>query len=733
VTRTLRIGPSLLLAFVFAGCVANRLEVHPLSYEVDVRLDPVTSTLAGSSISELELLDPAAGSSRRSLLELKIHPALTVDSISADGAVLVRRKTRAPRPGANADGLAPASLLLYLDNPEKVIRLRLSYRGKLWQDVDAGEVEGEVHNFSVSAHVGESGIYLEPQGFWYPRVELPEGADPDLALSDFTLAADPVDGFELVAGLESQPSEDGRLHWRSPFPLDGLVLLGGPLERHTRVHGDVTLHAVVAPGKETVAADILSASAQYLDRYEPLIGPYPYSEFTVLEAFFSSGFAFPTCTQIAGSQLSEHQQYRRHGYLDHELLHNWWGNGVLVHPDDGNWCEGLASYLGNYGGFVLDGDEAGARKQRRNQSNFLSSIEEDGDKPLGTFGLTNGAGRGIGYQKGAAVFHMLERKIGPEPMLEGLRLLTAEQMGRHASWHEIREVMERTSGEDLSDFFGQWVRSGGAPRLELVDARWTPGEDVIVVELSQGETEFALDVPLRLHYGERWVDVTAAIDRNVQEVRVPCEPEGLTAIELDPDYHLFRKLAPEETMPTSNLSRQTERLLIVLPDGDVAAPYRAVASGFRRAVLGPEEEPHEGHDVVERVASELEARDLENTSVLILGAAVRSPVARSFLERTHSPVQWTDASFRVGDAGYSNSGEAVFFTVHHPDHPRQGVTVYYGNSETALSNAGVLTYYPNSLLVFSTPPGQSGADASGMPRARVVERIDFEFHDRVEF
>ena len=119
------------------------------------------------------------------------------------------------------------------------------------------------------------------------------------------------------------------------------------------------LHAVLAMGKRQVAEDILDAAVEYLRGYEELIGPYPFREFTVLEAFFSSGFAFPTCTQIAGSQLSEYKQYRRHGYLDHELLHNWYGNGIFVDPRDGNWCEGLASYMGNYYGYVLDGRRKG--------------------------------------------------------------------------------------------------------------------------------------------------------------------------------------------------------------------------------------------------------------------------------------------------------------------------------------------------------------------------------------
>ena len=730
-----------MLAAGVGGCAPAHLDVRPVRHRVEVRLDPATSRLEARTVAELEVLSSDRADGHRSVIELSLHPDLVVESVSAEGATIVRRRTRPPKADrGEGRGVVPSTVRLVVENPQERLQLAFAYRGELWQDVAAGEVEGQVHNFAVQAHIGEAGIYLEPDGFWYPRFAPPEGAGPEWHLADYELVTDPVDGFELVAGLEAGSADlgeshgdDGRLLWRSPFPLEGLVLLGGPLERHTRVHDGITLHAVVAPGKEAVAEDILAASAEYLDRYQPLIGPYPFREFTVLEAFFSSGFAFPTCTQIAGSQLSEHRQYRRHGYLDHELLHNWWGNGVLVDPADGNWCEGLASYLGNYGGYVLDGDDEGARKQRRNQSNFLSAIEAEADKPLGTFGLDGGARHGIGYQKGAAVFHMLERKIGAEALLAGLRLLTAEQMGRHVGWETIQEAMERASGESLELFFEQWVRGAGAPRLEMTAAEWRPGERGVLVTLDQGEAEFELDVPIRLHYGDRRVDEVVRMERSRQQVAVPCEPEGLTAVELDPDYHLFRKLKPEETMPTANLTRRAERLVIVLPDGEVVAPYRAVADSFRRAVLGDEEEPETGREVLERAAAEVSHADLAEASVLILGEAVRSPVVAELLARTRSPVRWEKEAFRVGGRDYGSPGQAVFLTVHHPEHAELGVTVYYGNGTRALSNAGVLTYYPNSLLVFDTPPGVETTDASGMPRASVVERIDFEFHDRVEF
>ncbi len=732
-----------LLAICLAGCAGAQVDVRARSQKVDVRIDPATSRLAATTVTELEIATAQGGSQQDLVVELALHPDLVVEAVSAEGATVLERETIPPETvdeveDKNERAVVPATLRLVLEDPATTVSLKIDYEGELRQDVAAGEVQGEIHNFSVQAHVGNEGVYLAPAGYWYPRLSLPDDAPLSHHLSDFELVTNRLEGFELVAGLEavSTSEEAGdRLRWQSPFPMRGLVLLGGPLERHTRVHEGITLHAVIAPGKEAVAQDILAASAEYLDRYQPLIGPYPFSEFTVLEAFFSSGFAFPTCTQIAGSQLSEYRQYRRHGYLDHELLHNWWGNGIFGDTTDGNWTEGLTTYMANYAGFVLDGDEVGARKQRRNFSNFLSAIAPEHDLPLGTFGQEDGAGRGIGYSKGAAVFHMLERKIGSDEFLAGLRLFTDEYMGRHAGWDEIREVMERASGSDLSRFFDTWVRTAGAPRLEMTAAEWQAGADHVLVTIEQHGTSFELDVPLRLHYEEHFVDEIVTLDSASQEIEVPAEKEGLRAIELDPDFHLFRKLKSEEVMPTSALTQNAERLVIVLPDGEVAEPYRDVADSYRRAVLGDEEEPEVDHEVIERTVSSVSVEELAGGSVLVLGDGVRSPAVQEVLSRSRSPVRWheSEASFHVGDREFAGPGEAVFLTVHHPDRANSGVTVYFGNSERALSNAGVLSFYPNSLLVFDTPPGVEATSASGMPRAAVVERIDFEFPERIEF
>lgn len=724
--RTHRIASFVLAALAVLGCAPSTLTLRPQNYDVDVRLQAPTNTLEADTAIEFEQLEAVSGK-KRTRVELWLHPDLEVRSVEVAGATLRAHKQRK---GKSIEGALkkPTRHRLILENPTDRLRVSLGYDGVLRQDVASGEKPGEIHNFSVSAHVANEGLYLEPSGYWYPRVEFPKGTAPEQMLAGYKLSVRPVEGFELVAGAEREEDrDDGALRWRSPFPLDGLVLLGGPLERSSLLHDGIRLHAVLAPGKQEVARDILAASAEYLDRYQELIGPYPFKEFTVLEAFFSSGFAFPTCTQIVGSQLTEYKQYRRHGYLDHELLHNWYGNGIFVDPDDGNWCEGLASYMGNYYGYVLDGDEDGARKQLRNQSNFLSAIDPKNDRPLGTFGQHDGAGRGIGYQKAASVFHMLERKIGRDAMFAGLRRLTAERMGKFAAWDDLREAFEHESGVELDGFFQQWVRTGGAPLLELMHADHRPGSEVVTVTISQGPTAFELDVPLRLYYGDTSEDIVVGVDEPLDTVEVSCRPEGLTAIELDPDYHLFRRLKRDEMMPTSSVTSRAKKLLVVVPDEELAEGYRILLD----LQYGKDGEKR---TVVVRAARDIEAADLSKSSVLVLGDAVRHPAVVELLGRTRNPVTWGGDRFAIEGDEYAAARQAVYFTVHHPDLAESGVTVYYGNSAAALSNATVLSYYANSLLVFDTPNASTGFDSGeAMPRAEVIRRMDFEFHERIDF
>jgi hypothetical protein len=389
---------------------------------------------------------------------------------------------------------------------------------------------------------------------------------------------------------------------------------------------------------------------------------------------------------------------------------------VEVDPRDGNWCESLTSYCTNYYGYILDNDFEGARKKRRDHSNFLSRIKEQDDKPLGTYGLEGGVGRGIAYSKGAAVFEMLARHVGQEAFWRGCRDVTLKHMGRHVDWSDLKAAFEEASGLELDGFFEQWVRGSGAPKLRLLKLRYDPVGREALALVSQGTPVFDLRVPLRLSVNGEVEDRVVTLTREEQWVAL----DAVSApdwVALDPDYMVFRKLAAEEIMPTTAATRAAAHLTIVVPPGALADGYETVAKEYRK---GREES---GKRTVATVTADdgLSPETLREGGVLVLGDAVRHPVVEALLARAGSVASWHASGFAVGDEQFDNAEHAILMTVHHPDGPENGLTVYMGNSEAALKNAGILGFYANSLLVF---------DSSG-DRSEVVLRRDLESTQRL--
>jgi len=716
------------------GCAAP-MPVRATAYDIRVSLDPDSNTLRGQTAMRLKRLDDAPAGSRPVTVAFELNPALKVAAVDCDAAI-VKAHTTAPKVIENVEehkGPIPTVHRITLDQPAGEFTMTVNYAGTLHQDLSAGEKRGVIHNFTVSAHVGTNGIYLSESGAWHPTVVLPDDAPPENALADYSLVVDRVEGIEFVAAGEPTADSAGNdtHNWRSARPQEGVALTGGNRVRLSAEHNGIEIHAVVSPDKQALAADMIDCAKQCYDRYVPLLGPYPFREFTILESFFSSGFAFPGFTQFTPVLISRKKMYWRHGFLDHEFVHNWFGNGIYVDPNDGNWCEALTSYCTNLSGYDLDGDTAGARRQRRNRCHFLSRLEPEKDKPLDTFGQEDGAGRSIGYDKGCMMFHMLAFRIGQEAFWAGIKRFTTEYMGKYADWDDIKACFAAETDQDLDAFFEQWVRKSGTPQFEILSATYDADDEAMELVITQGETDFALDVPIRIYEGEQQHrDVLVPVTQREEFVRLPAATAP-TAVELDPDYHLFRRVRHDQILPTSALTRSHKKLLIILPDDDVWDNYELVASHF--------EEDNKAENTTRTTVSDVTAEALCDTAVLVLGNAARNLAVGDLLTRALCPVSWEDVGFRIGDEAYDQPGQAVFVTMRHPDNPELGITVYYGNDERALANAHILGHYANSLLVFGSaggpPPGMGKAMGMKMPMGMVsmtvLHREDLETPARV--
>ena len=91
---------------------------------------------------------------------------------------------------------------------------------------------------------------------------------------------------------------------------------------------------------------ILKQLGPILIYYSKLLAPYPYKKFALVENSQQTGYGMPSFT-LLGSRVIRFP-FILHTSYPHEILHNWFGNGVYIDPDSGNWAEGLTTYLSDH-------------------------------------------------------------------------------------------------------------------------------------------------------------------------------------------------------------------------------------------------------------------------------------------------------------------------------------------------------------------------------------------------
>jgi hypothetical protein len=313
----------------------------------------------------------------------------------------------------------------------------------------------------VLSHRGEGvgewldagGAHLGAASAWYPRGEG--------QLHTFDLGVRLPPGWRAIApGRPGAASGEGVARWRSERPVDDIDLVAGPFLSFRREAPWGTAAVWLREDDPALAATYLDATTRYLPFYAALIGPYPYSRFTVVENLRQSGWGMPSFT-LLGSRVMR-LPFIPHTSLPHEVLHNWWGNGVLVDYHEGNWSEGLTAYLADH--LIAERRGKGVRHRRDALARFRSAAGEGIDTaPVLFLSRHDRRSQSVGYDKPLMIFHMARRARGDAAFVQALRGLYREGLGRRVG---AREVLARLApGEE--DWFSAWWTRPGAPRLAL--------------------------------------------------------------------------------------------------------------------------------------------------------------------------------------------------------------------------------------------------------------------------
>jgi len=454
-------------------------------------------------------------------------------------------------------------------------RITLGYGGEVHHQLrDIREGMGRARQSSRGIISGE-GVVLDGYSGWYPR-------NPDL-LQHFDLQVRLPNGWLAVsqgAGPEVSATKNGvAVGWSEHLPQDDIYLVAAPFERYVKATDFGEAQVYLRQADTELAERYLLATDHYVALYSALIGPYPYAKFALVENFWETGYGMPSFTLLGPRVIR--LPFIIHTSYPHEVLHNWWGNGVYVDYRTGNWSEGLTAYLADH--LLKEEHGRGAGYRRDSLRAYADYVRDSNDFSLREFrGRHGAASRAIGYGKTLMVLHMLRRILGDQTFVAGLRRFYRDNLFRIAGFGDLRHAMETASRRDLQAFFRHWTSRTGAPSLALagVGVEQT-GDNYLLrgrVEQTQEDDPFPLQVPLVVHLeGGKTIERRIALDDRAADFELELSTAPIR-VDADPRVDLFRTLAAGESPPTLSALFGSEGGLVILP---ASAPAKLL-QGYRQ-------------------------------------------------------------------------------------------------------------------------------------------------------
>jgi aminopeptidase N len=273
--------------------------------------------------------------------------------------------------------------------------------------------------------------------------------------------------------------------------------------------------------------------------YEGLLPPLPADEVEIIQVpdqFF--GFVWTSTLGIVTLQQANTYGFEstfrsklphlEEGSMSHEIAHQWWGALVNNARAEDRWF--LESLSETYACVFLAA-AYGPKTCSTREQEWQSEIEEK-TTPRVSWSLTRAYSGWWGrlvYDYGPYILnHSLRRRIGDQAFFGALDSWSRDRAHTPASTGGLEAAFERTSGQDLTAFFDQWVDDGFIPALT---AEWSAQSVTVRSDIPFG----TIEVPVAVMHADGstetlWVAVTDGVGKlafTTPATRVILDPEQL--------------------------------------------------------------------------------------------------------------------------------------------------------------------------------------------------------------
>lgn len=411
-------------------------------YTIALEVDPIANTIKGSTTIT------ATATERLSSFNLDLH-GLTIESINVNDrpAEYSRNKDELTiKPSTTLElGEQFTVVVKYTGTPELVRSTPI--------DIEMGWSQGDT---------GAINVWGEPSAAstWFPNNNHPR----DKAAYRFEITV-PNPWLVAATGTLKETKENGDTTlfiWEMDKPM-ATYLASINIDKYEVFTQEGPNGIIIRsyfpaeyPSALRLNYNILPAVINF---FINLFGPYPFAEYGVVVAA-EDGLCEDVALALEGQSLSIHcPVMNSQEVIAHELAHQWFGDSVSLENWKDIWLkEGFASYAEWL--WASKNEPAALARIVTNRGNMFF----DTDFPVGEPSPEN-LYTEDSYTGGALVLHALRLKLGDEAFFKTLQTYAERYRYGNAGTDEFMAVAEEVSGQDVKEFFDQWVFSKRLPDM----------------------------------------------------------------------------------------------------------------------------------------------------------------------------------------------------------------------------------------------------------------------------
>jgi aminopeptidase N len=404
-------------------------------------------------------------------------------------------------------------------------------------NIYASAKANSIHNFKITyTGVPADGLIISTNKFghrtffgdnWPNRAHnwLPCVDDPaDKASLDFIVTA-PAHYQVIANGLkineEQLPNNQKLTHWKETALLSPKVMVIGVAEFAIDEVGSpdgIPVYTYVFPENKAAGFKSYASAKEILPFYISKIGPYAYKKLanvqskTIFGGMENAGAIFYFENSVTDKGIE--------ALMAHEIAHQWFGDAASEKSWQNVWLsEGFATYMTNY--YLESKYGADTLKKR---------LIKDRSKVLA-------------FEK-SRLTPVVDTTVKDNYML----LLNANsyEKGGNANTADLCKVMEQASGQNLQEFFKQWLLTAGHPQLNI-NWKYNPDKGIVDIVVEQKQSSL-YNLPLELLIGQQKHTILLKDQTTAVQFPVSQKPAAVIA---DPDVNLLASFMVTESGQTA--------------------------------------------------------------------------------------------------------------------------------------------------------------------------------------